>query len=1210
MRLKQIKLAGFKSFVDVTKVPFPHQMTAIVGPNGCGKSNIIDAVRWVLGESSAKNLRGDAMTDVIFNGSAERKPIGQASVELIFETQGEGTQDLPTNNFHLAANLAERNEVAIRRTVNRDGQNLYYLNGCKCRKKDITDVFLGSGLGPKSYAIIEQGMISRLIESKPQELRVFVEEAAGVSKYKERRRETELKLGHTSDNLSRLADISQEIGIHLNVLDQQAQQAGQYRKLKAQERELKSIIATVKYQSAQKQLDKLNTVIAELNVHMAEAKNALGEQKLALSKQEQAIEHDYKTLSDAQHTLTSTNQEHSRYQQELATAQHLLSNNEKQVARYLQKQQDIVAKSEQYHQEIARWQEKLAALAPQTLAAEQALVSAKAELLNLEQQVASQEQLVQMQSRERLAAQEQRLAQQEAQLASQELLAKLTAQLEAKQLQFKELNEQPVADLSALTEQIQRLKDQITNSQAQLNAQAQSNNQLEQDIKQAELALADNKQLQLSFNLQLAQLTKQLAVKEEWQSECEHWLTAQGITEFNSYREAISVDKNWQAAVDKVLGQWLDAYLLSADNFQLISANISNTLESSAIDSQSCFHDNSQSDSKNSSQNNEHKAAERFWFINQENLEQHANIGSLASKVTTHLGFVPLLNQVKVAEDEASLQAMLASVDTLTDEQYIISADGTLWSRAILSKGRASQGINRLTLQYEYDELNQQITELSPIVDAQSEKLKQLQGQQQSLAKQSTVIANQLAEQKLALQKAQSEYDFAQSQVDQRNRQLASLSQELGKLTLEHQSAISTLEQSKAGQASEALSAEAIEQSEQALRALQEQLAALIAQKHSKQQALNDAQQQLQQLQLQHQQHSLSLRQSELQLAHTSEQRHSTDDQLSHYQQELAQLPKTATLEQQVVAANESVEKAKVKLASAELQLDESKAKKSQLAQQISQLETKVNQHNDTAHQQALKKEQLVFELNAAKESLSELKELNQQQVFGEPTGSVASYQQQLKQVQRQLGELGAVNLAAIDEFQLQQTRKNQIDLQIEDLTQAVATLESAIAKIDKESRQKFKTTFEQINQGFSALFPKVFGGGQAYLALTSDDLLDTGVTIMARPPGKKNSTIHLLSGGEKALTALSLVFAIFRLTPAPFCMLDEVDAPLDDANVERFCNLVGEMSKTVQFIYISHNKIAMEMASHLTGVTMMEPGVSRMVSVDIDEAIAMAEVS
>ncbi|WP_448552602.1 chromosome segregation protein SMC [Thalassotalea montiporae] len=1202
MRLKQIKLAGFKSFVDVTKVPFPHQMTAIVGPNGCGKSNIIDAVRWVLGESSAKNLRGDAMTDVIFNGSAERKPIGQASVELIFETQGEGTQDLPTNNFHLAANLAERNEVAIRRTVNRDGQNLYYLNGSKCRKKDITDVFLGSGLGPKSYAIIEQGMISRLIESKPQELRVFVEEAAGVSKYKERRRETELKLGHTSDNLSRLADISQEIGIHLNVLDQQAQQAGQYRKLKAQERELKSIIATVKYQSAQKQLDKLNTVIAELNLHMAEAKNALGEHKLALSIQEQAIEQDYKTLSDAQHTLTSTNQEHSRYQQELATAQHLLSNNEKQVARYLQKQQDIVAKSEQYHQEIASWQEKLAALAPQTLAAEQALVSAKAELLSLEQQVASQEQLVQTQSRERLAVQEQRLAQQQAQLASQELLAKLTAQLEAKQLQFKELNEQPLADLSALTEQIKRLKDQITNSQAQLNAKAQSDKLLELDIKQAELALADNKQLQLSFNLQLAQLTKQLAVKEEWQSECEHWLTAQGITEFNSYREAISVDKNWQAAVDKVLGQWLDAYLLSANDYQLISANISNSLESGAGDSKN--------NSRNSSQNNEKKTAERFWLINQENLDQHANIGCLASKVTTQLGFVPLLNQVKVAEDEASLQAMLASVDTLTDEQYIISTDGTMWSKAILSKGRASQGINRLALQCEYDELNQQMAELSPIVDAQSEKLKQLQGQQQSLAQQNTIVANQLAEQKLALQKAQSEYDFAQSQVDQRNRQLAQVSQELGALTLEQQSAISTLEKSKAGQASEALSAEAIEQSEQALRTLQEQLAALVAQKHAKQQALNDAQQQLQQLQLQHQQHSLSLRQSELQLAHTSEQRHSTDDQLGHYQQELAQLPKTAALEQQVVTANESVEKAKVKLASAELQLDESKAKKSQLAQQIAQLETKVNQHNDTAHQQALKKEQLVFELNAAKESLSELKELNQQQVFGEPTGSLTSYQQQLKQVQRQLGELGAVNLAAIDEFQLQQTRKNQIDLQIEDLTQAVATLESAIAKIDKESRQKFKTTFEQINHGFSALFPKVFGGGQAYLALTSDDLLDTGVTIMARPPGKKNSTIHLLSGGEKALTALSLVFAIFRLTPAPFCMLDEVDAPLDDANVERFCNLVGEMSKTVQFIYISHNKIAMEMASHLTGVTMMEPGVSRMVSVDIDEAIAMAEVS
>ena len=1201
MRLKQIKLAGFKSFVDVTKVPFPHQMTAIVGPNGCGKSNIIDAVRWVLGESSAKNLRGDAMTDVIFNGSAERKPVGQASVELIFETQSDNEQSL-TSNFHLATNLAQRNEVAIRRSVNRDGQNLYYLNGSKCRKKDITDVFLGSGLGPKSYAIIEQGMISRLIESKPQELRVFVEEAAGVSKYKERRRETELKLSHTRDNLARLADISQEIGLHLNVLDQQAEQASQYRKLKAQERELKSIIATVKYQSAQKQIDKLNEVIAELNLQSAEAKKALAEQKLALTKQEQTIEQDYKALSNAQQELTSVNQDYSRYQQELSTAQHLLGNNEKQIARYQQKQQDIVRKTEQYQQEITSWQEKLAALAPQTLAAEQTLVAAKTELLSLEQQVASQEQLVQTKSRERLALQEQRIAQQEAQLASQERLAKLSAQLEAKQLQLKECNEQPTANLTTLAEQIQLLTGKITSSQEQLNLQTKLKSQLDDEIKQAEQVLADSQQSQLSCKLQIAQLDKQLAVKEEWQAECEYWLTSQGVTNFSSYRTAISVEKKWQLAVDKVLGQWLDAYLLNTSDYQQVSSltlaeALPDTLPAALLEASI-------------------ETAERFWLINQDKLEQHANIGTLASKVTTKLGFLPLLNQVKVAEDETALQTLLASLSAQPTEYYVVSADGTLWSNVTLSKGRASQTVNRLAMQCEHDELNQQLAVQVSIIAKQSDAVAQLKDKQQGVLQQSSLFANHLSEHKVALQKAQSEYEFAKAQADQQQRQVELLTQEVSSLTNEHQRAASKIAQDKAadagtGSASLSVLGKAdVIKSEQALITLQEQLASLLSQKHIKQQSLNDVQQQLQHLQLQHQQHSLSLRQSELQLAHASEQQHSTDDQLSHYQQELAQLPKTVELEQQVLTANEQLSAAKAKLTSAQLQLDENKVKKTQLAQQIAQLEAKVNQHNDSAHQHALKKEQLVFELNAAKESLSELKELNQQQVFGEPTGSVASYQQQLKQAQRQLGELGAVNLAAIDEFQLQQTRKNQIDLQIEDLTQAVATLESAIAKIDKESRQKFKTTFEQINQGFSELFPKVFGGGQAYLALTSGDLLETGVTIMARPPGKKNSTIHLLSGGEKALTALSLVFAIFRLTPAPFCMLDEVDAPLDDANVERFCNLVGEMSKTVQFIYISHNKIAMEMASHLTGVTMMEPGVSRMVSVDIDEAIAMAEVS
>ena len=709
MRLKQIKLAGFKSFVDVTKVPFPHQMTAIVGPNGCGKSNIIDAVRWVLGESSAKNLRGDAMTDVIFNGSAERKPIGQASVELIFETQyetqAERAQDSPTNNFHLAANLAERNEVSIRRTVNRDGQNLYYLNGSKCRKKDITDVFLGSGLGPKSYAIIEQGMISRLIESKPQELRVFVEEAAGVSKYKERRRETELKLGHTSDNLSRLGDISQEIGIHLNVLDQQAAQASQYRKLKAQERELKSIIATVKYQAAQRQLDKLSAVIADLSQQMSAAKQELGEQKSALSKQEQTIEQDYQLLSLAQHELTSVNQANSRCRQELATAQHLLENNEKQLARYAEKQRESREKSQQYQAEINNWQKKLAELAPQILLAEQALVAAKAELLNLEQQLTEKEQLVQAKSRERLAQQEQRIARQKASLAHQESLTKLDAQIEAKQSRINELDEQTFDDLDELTVQQQSLTKQLLATNEMFAALEDEKQQVDADLEAVAKALSDATQIQLADQLKLEQLETQLAVKEEWQTECEHWLTeqgiagkentgkgntGQGITGLKSYREVISVEKAWQVAADKVLGHWLDAFLLNNKDYEQLLLTAEQTLEEAT------------------------QTTQRYWLINQGKLEQSAKHGSLATKVSTYVGFLPILNQVQIAKDKSALATMLsASTAIHADERYIVCQDGSLWSNVTTSKGRELQSVNRLALQCQYDEAQRESSEAS-----------------------------------------------------------------------------------------------------------------------------------------------------------------------------------------------------------------------------------------------------------------------------------------------------------------------------------------------------------------------------------------------------------------------------------------------------------------------------------------------------------------
>ena len=1177
MRLKQIKLAGFKSFVDVTKVPFPHQMTAVVGPNGCGKSNIIDAVRWVLGESSAKNLRGDAMTDVIFNGSTERKPVGQASVELIFENSDQTPLTADASiSFQLSEQLASRSEIAIKRVVNRDGQNQYYLNGSKCRRKDITDVFLGSGLGPRSYAIIEQGMISRLIESKPQELRVFVEEAAGVSKYKERRRETELKLKHTGENLQRLGDISQEIGVHLDVLASQAEQASQYRELKATERELKSKVAIKKFVNAESQLKQIGTAITQLTQQTDSIKQQLAKQRNLTNEQEQLIEQHYSQANQLHLSLTDAKQTQTRIEQQLASGEQLRKSAKQRIENYQAKHQQQLIKSKQHQSELTKWQASIDKLLPELNDAEQKLTGEQATLSLLEQQVTQLELKITEQTKVLLAQKERKLAEQQAQFANQQALLKLSTLRDEKQSRLSELNNEPQPDLAKWQVESEKLTLQLSQQQKTAQQLAQNIDHMQTDIVTQENALATVQQQVNKLTAKQQQLAGQLAIKTDWQSDCLNRFTQLGIHAVTPYRDVIKVEPKWQAAVFNVLGNWLNAYLLTEHDFNRI-----NELTSS-----------------------------QYWLINRGGLTQQVVPDTLASVVQSkmaksdaELGVLPMLNNFLLAE---SREQAIAKLPNLPAHHWLVTPEGVLFSAAVICKGSETNQVNSLALQTELTEVEQQLTSYQAETKKYQQLINQLRAEKTDLDKTLTATANTINNEQLALQQAQQQYAFAQEKSQQQTNSQQQLQAEISELDQQINRQAITADNMATVTSNEA--------SEHSLIAEQEsdkaQLAKLVSERASNQLQVSHLIGQVQQLRHQQQQYSLSVTQSELKQSHATEQLLTIEEQIHHYQDELNQLPALDELTAKLAAASQTVEQIKEKVAHCDTSLHQAQQQKASLTQQIQVAETSYNQLNDKHHQQALKKEQLSFELNAAKNELAELNELHQPLEFSKANDSLVSYQKQLKQVAKQLLALGAVNLAAIDEFQLQQQRKNQIDLQIEDLTQAIATLESAITKIDKESRQKFKTTFEQINHDFSALFPKVFGGGQAYLALTSNDLLDTGVSIMARPPGKKNSTIHLLSGGEKALTALSLVFAIFRLNPAPFCMLDEVDAPLDDANVERFCNLVREMSKTVQFIYISHNKIAMEMASHLTGVTMMEPGVSRMVSVDIDEAIAMAEVS
>jgi len=1180
MRLKQIKLAGFKSFVDLTKVAFPHQMTAIVGPNGCGKSNIIDAVRWVLGESSAKNLRGDAMTDVIFNGAKNRKAIGQASVELIFDNTNTSatkassinhstSQEAPAsvNMSSGAAKLADRSEIAIRRQVNRDGQNHYFLNGSKCRRRDITDIFLGTGLGPRSYAIIEQGTISRLIESKPQELRVFIEEAAGISQYKERRRETELKIEHTNENLSRLNDIRFEVEQQIEKLHIQAEAAKRFRELKQKERSFKAEMLAMQWQNFQKQHDELSAAIVEEEAEI----NALQVQQL-----------------NSDETLLQNKQQHVRVRQEIAQCQteQLELNKQTVVAeqslKYAQTQtQRSLAEKEKLNKQLAKLttEQESSALTAANLSdkieqqlqqfnqIEQQLTHDK-KLLNtcqseygeVQQQwmAASQQQAQNRQAMQHVAQSKERLSEEKQRLEQQG--KRLTAQLD-----------QLTSTLSANSSGPALETIDLHTVQAEQSLNSTEHELVSQQTKlDSIMKTLMNQQSRLQFiHDSIVQLQEQLNKKPNWQQEVKQAL---GDNNLNTaaFFEHLTVDESWQLALTTLLANQLSAPVMK------IPENKHHLLTS--IDT--------------------------FSVIEQSALTHEKKQGTIAQYIHSEVGVLPWLNFVKVAVGDQSPQQLLS---TCLAHESVICVDGTWLGHGFVIKGSEASTESVLEKQQKLASLQVEKNKLQALIATNE--------QEQSVAltdfEQLTATKDKQNSQLTAFKAQQMEM---LADVKAQEQQLAWQQQQAQQLKQEQ----STITQRGCAIGTE-------------LSLLDEQLEQMqtLTNDDGEYQQLNQQQQSLQLKVNQHQlsieadqakHHHLALSIEQLRMQHmqiSQSQQHnktSTDavlQQLSLIDVELIEKIDEQKLSEQVNEKQQLSSQLAAKLTELQRELTVLLAKEEALNAQIIQIQKQLELKKEQVTKGQINLQNYLVRVETLVEQLAEQQHNAQYLLEKLPAyATEQSWQRQLNQVTKALSGLGAINLAAIDEYEQHISRKNHLDLQYEDLIQAISTLESAIAKIDQESRHKFKITFDKVNQDLQTLFPKVFGGGSAYLALTSNDILESGVSIMARPPGKKNSTIHLLSGGEKALTALSLVFAIFRLNPAPFCMLDEVDAPLDDANVGRFCNLVREMSQTVQFIYISHNKIAMEMASHLTGVTMFEPGVSRMVSVDIDEAVAMAEVS
>lgn len=1162
MRLKCIRLAGFKSFVDPTTVSFPSNMTAVVGPNGCGKSNIIDAVRWVLGESSAKNLRGEAMTDVIFNGSNTRKPVSQASIELVFDNSA-GT---------LPGEYASYAEISIRRTVTRESQSTYYLNGTKCRRRDITDIFLGTGLGPRSYAIIEQGMISRLIEARPDDLRIFIEEAAGISKYKERRRETESRIRRTQDNLARLSDLRDELGRQIERLHRQAQAAERYQNLQQQLEQYKSQLTAMRWQALAQQGEQLEQLLASQENHLQEHISA---QYQADAQTEQ--------LRDQQHELNETfNKIQARFYAlgaDIARTEQSIQHGQQRLRQLHDDLRDAQRQQQETQAHLAQDQGLLKELTEQQNLLEESYAAAcEQDEINQAAFVQAEEQLQEWQeqwqrfntisSAPKQQAEVERLRIQQLRTNIQQLQQRISNLSNEQEQLVASVAKQTAAELQ---EQLAMFEEQLAEVALQQEISNEQQHHQRQRIKELQQKRHEQQtQLQrCQGQLSALQALQQDAVQST--DELQDWLSEQQLSQAPRLADVLRVESGWERAVESVLGE--DVHALCVAQWPSDFAKLDNA---------------------------------HVRMLKQSSADSEVNPHTLLTKVlSSEVDLSAWLAKVHCAENLDQAWTML---DSLAADASVVTRDGFWLSSHFLrvQLGQDNQqGVLQRAQQLEQlaeheHMLVQQLEQNTHALEGAQNQLAELEQSAQGLRQQEQCNSTQLSEKKSQLAAIQARAE----QLEKRQQQIAEQLQELheqqaidherlaeSELLLEQaeQAVADAQGQAQRLQQQQADKRHAYEQarnqaqtSQQQAQQLKLQLSTVITQKHSTEQALERLRVQIERVNQRQEQLGLDLEEGESPI---EELRAKLEEQL-----------------QQRFAVDEELRGARMAVEETEQQLR-------QLEKQRHQAQQQAEQVRNEAEKLRLNKLSLEVQQQALSEQLATTGLTVHEVLLGLPSdAAIERWQATTEQLNEQSQRLGAINLAAIEEYRQQSERKNYLDTQNEDLEEALSTLENVIRKIDRETRQRFKETFDKINIGLQDLFPKVFGGGMASLELTGEDLLDTGVAIMARPPGKKNSTIHLLSGGEKALTALALVFAIFQLNPAPFCMLDEVDAPLDDANVGRYARLVKEMSDKVQFIYITHNKIAMEMAHQLLGVTMQEPGCSRMVAVDLAEAAALAE--
>ncbi|WP_203300907.1 chromosome segregation protein SMC [Marinobacter sediminum] len=1165
MRLKSIKLAGFKSFVDPTTVPFPSNMTAVVGPNGCGKSNIIDAVRWVMGESSAKYLRGESMTDVIFNGSSARKPVGQASIELVFDN----------SDGSAPGEFVSFNEISVRRRVSREGQSDYFLNGSKCRRRDITDLFLGTGLGPRSYAIIEQGMISRLIEAKPEELRIYIEEAAGISKYKERRRETENRIRRTQENLERLTDLRDELGRQLQHLERQAAAAEKYKAYKHEERQKKAELTVLRWQTLDNDLQswrsKIRDTELELEKRLTERVNLETSLESLRDNHLDRTEH----FNKAQARYYEAGADIARIEQSLEHQRERSRQTAAELDQAMANQRELARELEQDESRLAGIQEELDMIEP-----EQEALALRSEESGEKLQMAEDAMSEWQQQWEDFSGRSSD-ARRQAEL-SQSRIRSLEDAIEQLRNRYRKLEDEQAllegqmdrAELEELLEQQETLELQREEAAERIATIQETLYQARQNQREAEQAAAEDRQrvqsLRASLESQQALLDEQLGGQDD---ALQGWLSEHGLTDSPRVAGKLSIENGWEFAVEQVIGRFTHG--LALPGIEDLSTAIASAPKGLALVN-----------------SGEQQAAELVS-------------DRLAAKVSGLPAVASLMAGIRTVE---TLDHALKLQASLADGESAITPEGVWVSRDWLLMPDSEAGqVGVIERQKKVSELTEQLAQAEESLELANDRLDSLQERAERAEAQRDDAQASLSDAERELSGLSSRISGLRARAEQIDARLKSIREDLSDVSLNLEDREESLQSAREEwQQALASSEDSDEEKERLLEqrdSLRENLDRLRHDARHDRDHAHQLQLQLQSLHSQRDGLKQTIERMQMQkerieerLEILRESRESAEEPIEDLQMQLeGLLDRRLAEEEKLGGARDALEEI-------DREVRDKEQGRSRVDHQIQDVRSSLEK---------LKMESQALEIRSGNH-IEQLKELDVklQEVLEQlPEGAnEKDWAEELEKIGNRIQRLGAINLAAIEEYQVQSERKTYLDSQNDDLMEALETLDNAIRKIDRETRQRFKETFDQVNSGLQALFPKVFGGGNAYLELTGEDLLETGVAIMARPPGKKNSTIHLLSGGEKALTAIALVFSIFQLNPAPFCMLDEVDAPLDDANVGRYANMVKEMSKQVQFIYITHNKIAMELGDQLMGVTMHEPGCSRLVSVDVEEAAALAE--